>query len=154
MRSHLLLGSVLLMGICSAATANDADVAAVKDVLSRYKSSLEALNLEGVDPLFATDNQVVESGKVEGGYTDYRDNHIGPELGHFASFDFSDYQVSVRVDGHIAWTTETYRYTIKLKDKPEPIIRQGVATSVLRKSDGDWKIVQTHSSSRTPKPGN
>src|SRR3546814_6024426 len=83
---------------------------------------------------------------------DYRDHHIGPELGHFASFKFSDYTVTVRLEGPIALATETYRYTIVLKDKPEPIERQGVATSVLKKSEGTWKIVSMHSSSRGPKP--
>ncbi|KAF1723468.1 hypothetical protein CSC76_15270 [Pseudoxanthomonas mexicana] len=89
---------------------------------------------------------------MEGTYADYRDHHIGPELGHFESFQFSDYVVKVRLEGPIALATETYRYTIRLKDKPEPIERQGVATSVLRKSDGEWRIVSMHSSSRTPKP--
>nr|WP_238395011.1 nuclear transport factor 2 family protein [Pseudoxanthomonas mexicana] len=73
-------------------------------------------------------------------------------MGHFESFQFSDYVVKVRLEGPIALATETYRYTIRLKDKPEPIERQGVATSVLRKSDGEWRIVSMHSSSRTPKP--
>src|SRR3546814_199442 len=36
----------------------------VKAVLSSYKVALEALDLTGVERLFATDNQVVESGKV------------------------------------------------------------------------------------------
>lgn len=133
-------------------SADEADTAAVKSVLATYKKALEKLDLTGVEALFAPDNQVVESGKVEGGYADYRDHHIGPELGHFNSFTFSDYTVAVRLEGPIALATETYRYTIVLKDKPEPIERQGVATSVLKKIDGQWKIVSTHSSSRTPKP--
>lgn len=145
----LLLSSAGLAPAQSAAT--DADTVAVKAVLASYKSALERLDLTGVERLFAPDNQVVESGKVEGGYADYRDHHIGPELGHFASFKFSDYTVAVRLEGPIALATETYRYTIRLKDKPEPIERQGVATSVLKKSDGQWQIVSTHSSSRVPK---
>src|SRR3546814_13936664 len=116
--------------------AQTAVAAAVKAVLSSYKVALEALDLTGVERLFATDNQVVESGKVEGGYADYRDHHIGPELGHFASFKFSDYTVTVRLEGPIALATETYRYTIVLKDNPEPIERQGVATKIGRAGVG------------------
>ena len=149
----LLLALLLLFtaGLTTAQPATDADTVAVKAVLASYKSALERLDLAGVEQLFAPDNQVVESGKVEGGYADYRDHHIGPELGHFASFKFSDYTVAVRLEGPIALATETYRYTIVLKDKPEPIERQGVATSVLKKSDGQWQIVSTHGSSRLPK---
>ena len=154
MRALLSLFAILLLsntGLAMAQSAN-ADTTAVKTVLSSYKAALEKLDLTGVDALFAPDNQVVESGKVEGGYADYRDHHIGPELGHFKTFKFSDYAVAVRLEGPIALTTETYRYTIVLKDKPEPIERQSVTTSVLKKIDGQWKIVSTHSSSRTPKP--
>ena len=154
MRAVLSLLAFLLLstpGLATAQPAADADTVAVKAVLASYKSALERLDLAGVEQLFAPDNQVVESGKVEGGYADYRDHHIGPELGHFASFKFSDYTVAVRLEGPIALATETYRYSIRLKDKPEPIERQGVATSVLKKSDGQWQIVSTHSSSRAPK---
>lgn len=154
MRAVLSLLAFLLLstpGLATAQPAADADTVAVKAVLASYKSALERLDLAGVEQLFAPDNQVIESGKVEGGYADYRDHHIGPELGHFASFKFSDYSVAVRLEGPIALATETYRYTIVLKDKPEPIERQGVATSVLKKSDGQWQIVSTHSSSRVPK---
>lgn len=135
-----------------AQSANETDTAAVKSVLSSYKSALERLDLTGVEELFALQNQVIESGKVEGRYADYRDNHIGPELGHFKAFRFLDYAVDVRLEGPIAIATETYRYTIVLEGKPEPIERQGVATSALKKVDGQWKIVSMHSSSRAPRP--
>lgn len=128
-----------------------ADEAAVKSVLGQYKQALERLDLTGVDTLFAPQNTVVESGKVEGGYADYLANHIGPELDHFRTFEFSDYAVDVRIEGDTALATETYRYTIELKDKPEPIVRQGVATSALKRSGDTWQILSMHSSSRTPK---
>jgi uncharacterized protein (TIGR02246 family) len=149
-----LLAAVLLAISFSAAAQSpeDHEVTAVKAVLAAYKGALEKQDLTGVEALFASDNQVVESGKVEGSYVDYRDHHIGPELAEFKSFTFSDYAVNVRLEGPIALATETYRYTIVLKDKPDPIERQGVATSVLKKIDGQWRILSTHSSSRTPKP--
>jgi uncharacterized protein (TIGR02246 family) len=149
----LLATVVLAFGLPAAAhSPEEHETAAVKAVLAAYKAALEKQDLAGVEALFAPDNQVVESGKVEGSYADYRDHHIGPELAHFKSFRFSDYVVDVRLEGAIALATETYRYTIVLKDKPDPIERQGVATSVLKKLDGQWRIISTHSSSRTPKP--
>ncbi len=157
MRTILILITSLLLsltGVATAQTAQSNDITRVKAVLSTYKTALERLDLTGVDKLFADGNEVVESGKVEGGYADYLANHIGPELGHFDSFKFSDYKVTVRVEGKFAWATETYRYAIRLKDKakPELIERQGVASSVLKKIGGEWKIVSMHSSTRTPRP--
>jgi uncharacterized protein (TIGR02246 family) len=125
---------------------------AIKAVLAAYKTALERRDLTGVDELFSERNEVIESGKVEGSYADYVAHHIGPELEHIQRFTFKDYAVTVEQAGDIAWATETYRYTIVLPDRAEPIVRQGVATSVLQRQDGAWKIRALHSSSRAPKP--
>lgn len=155
MRTLRSLSVILLLASSpfTAAQAEDAaDATAVKSVLSSYKSALERQDLTGVEQLFAAVNEVIESGKIEGTYANYRDHHIGPELGHFKSFKFFDYIVNVRLEGELALATETYRYKIELKDKPEAIERTGAASSVLKKIDGQWRILSMHNSSRTPKP--
>jgi ketosteroid isomerase-like protein len=131
-----------------------AEKEAVKTVLKSYKDAIQALNAEATLNLFSQDSQVFESGGSEGTYTNYLEHHLGPELHHFNSFVFSDYKVSVLVDLPYAFTTETYIYSIDLKANEEKgreaqiINKKGVATSVLRKTDGAWKIMKTHSSSR------
>ena len=105
--------------------------------------------------MFAKDSEVYESGGVEGSYTHYIEHHLGPELGHFKSFVFSDYEIDVQVDAPYAFTTETYIYTIVLipddKGNSRTIKKKGVATSILKKVEGKWKIIKTHSSSRNKK---
>ena len=147
-RSWVLLLGVVFAGPTLAVSPEEE----VKAVLAQYQAALETLDLTGVDALFAESNEVIENGKVEGSYADYRDHHIGPELAHIESFAFSDYTVRVKLEGPIALSTETYRYTIRLKDAAEPIVRQGVATNVLARTEGRWKILSHHSSSRVPKP--
>ena len=131
------------------------DRQAVEAVLKNYKNALQNLTTEGTFDLFLEDSKVFESGGEEGTYTNYIEHHLGPELGHFKSFTFSDYEIDVQVDGAYAFTTETYVYTIVLKpnDKGEgrTISKKGIATSILKKVDGKWKIVKTHSSSRDKK---
>lgn len=152
MRPFLLASILLLVSFGSLSAQSGAgDVAAVESVLAQYKSALERLNLDGVDALFAPENVVVESGKLEGDYAEYLSNHIGPELGHISSFEFSNYAVRTRVEGELALATETYHYTLALKDKAEPIVRQGVNTVVLKKLDGRWRIISMHMSSRPAK---
>lgn len=148
------LAALLLAGATMAAPAAAAsdDTAAIKAVLATYKTALERRDLTGVDALFAERNEVIESGKVEGSYADYVTHHIGPELGHIQRFTFDDYAVTVEQAGDIAWATETYRYTIVLPDRADPMVRQGVATTVLERQEGAWKIRAMHSSSRAPKP--
>ena len=115
-----LLLSLPLLGHAATPTP-DPDEAAVKAVLASYKSALERRDLTGTEALFADANTVAESGKLEGSYLDYVAHHIGPELGHFERFAFSDYAVRVERVGDVAWATETYRYVIELKPRAEPI---------------------------------
>lgn len=136
----------------SKATTDKEDVLTV---MKAYKDALQNLTTDGTFELFTEDSKVFESGGVEGSYTHYIEHHLGPELGHFKSFTFSDYEIDVQVDGNYAFTTETYVYTIVLKpnEKGESriIAKKGVATSILKKIDEKWKIIKTHSSSRNKK---
>lgn len=125
---------------------------AVLKVMKTYKDALQNLTTEGTFDLFTKDSEVFESGGAEGTYTHYIEHHLGPELDHFKKFEFSDYGIDVKVDEPYAFTTENYVYTIVLqpddKGNSRTIEKKGVATSILKKIDGKWKIIKTHSSSR------
>ncbi len=131
-----------------------AEKEAVTIVMKSYKDAIQNLTSEGTLELFTKEATVFESGGSEGTYANYLEHHLGPELGHFNSFIFSDYTIDVEVDMPYAFTTETYIYTIDLKANEEKgreariIKKKGVATSDLKKIDGKWMITKTHSSSR------
>ena len=128
--------------------AQNKDVEAVKTVLRKYNNAIEKLNVEGTEKLFTQDSQIFESGGSEGTYAHYLEHHLIPEFKDFTSFKYSDYKVDSKVDGKYAFATETYNYTLVLaKDKTE-VKRKGVATSVLKKVNGEWKIMISHNSSR------
>jgi ketosteroid isomerase-like protein len=133
-------------------TAVNAEEAAVRSVLAQYKSAIERLDATGTDSLFTKNSTIFETGGVEGNYSNYLAKHLGPELGHFKSFKFSDYKVEVHLLGPTAaHAIETYKYRIETKSG-ETVERLGVATSVLTKENGRWKIVMMHNSGRKPKP--
>jgi len=119
-------------------------------VLSNYHNAIENLDAAGTENLFSKESQIFESGGVEGTYAHYLEHHLGPELKAFTSFKFSDYKADVVIDGIYAFVTETYNYTIVLAEDERIIERKGVATSILKKINGEWKIVKSHSSSRNP----
>ncbi|MBA2746265.1 MAG: nuclear transport factor 2 family protein [Flavisolibacter sp.] len=129
------------------ATAQKSDIEAVKQTLDSYKQKIESLDTSGVAQLFVADSKVIEQAKDEGTISHYLEHHLGPELKDFKSFKFSNYKVDVQLNGAYAYSTESYIYTIILKDGKE-IRSQGFATSLLQKIKGQWKIVQTHSSFR------
>lgn len=121
--------------------------AEVELVLSTYKDALESLDVSDTQSLFTQNSRIFETGKYEGSYSDYLAHHIGPELGHFESFTFSDYEVDVQFEGPVALASETYNYRIEIEGR-EPVERQGVATSALVQDDGEWRIAVMHNSSR------
>lgn len=124
------------------------DKEAVKNVLRQYYTAIEKLDLSGTEKLFTNDSQIFESGGSEGTYGHYLEHHLTPEFKDFTSFKYSDYKVDIKVDDKYAFATETYIYTLVLaKDKIE-VKRKGIATSVLKKIKGEWKIMINHNSSR------
>ena len=66
----------------------------------------------------------------------------------FKSFTFSDYKVDTTVSGEYAFSTETYNYTIVVAKDDKVLKRKGISTSVLKKMNGQWKIMMSHNSSR------
>ena len=124
------------------------DSDAVKWVLKQYNLAVEKLDVTGTEKLFTADSKIYESGGSEGNYAHYLEHHLTPELKEFKSFKFSDYVVEVQIDGKYAFTTETYNYTIIIAKDNSEVKRKGVATSVLKKVKGEWKIMISHNSSR------
>ena len=150
MKASPLFIFVTALGLMTVGRASEAaDLAAIKSAVTRYKESMEALDASKAQDLFVADSQVFESGGVEGTFAHYLEHHIGPELGEFKEFTYRDYQLEVRLEGMFALATESYVYHIVVKADGRVVERQGVATSVLKKIDGQWKFIQTHSSSRT-----
>lgn len=136
--------------VAAAKASTETEVAAVRAVLAQFKSATERLDATGTEALFTTDSAIFETGGVEGSYSNYLAHHLGPELKAFKSFKFSDYKVDVRLEGPVALATETYSYRLETKTG-EIAERRGVATSVLKKIGGQWKILSMHNSARKPK---
>jgi uncharacterized protein (TIGR02246 family) len=130
-------------------TVVESEATAVTNVLAAYKTALERLDASGTEQLFTADSAIFESGGSEGTYSNYLAHHLSPELKEFKSFTFSNYQISVRFEGPLALVTESYTYRIVTKTG-ETAERLGVATSILKKIGGRWKILSMHNSSRRP----
>ena len=124
----------------------------VEKVLKDYKKALESIHLDQTGILFSKDSEIFESGGVEGSHNQYLEHHLRPEFKDFSSLSFTNYFVDVRMAYPYAFTTETYNYSVELgasvQDNPQNLELKGVATSVLKKENGVWKIIKRHISSR------
>lgn len=146
MKKIFITALILFTAVLSFAQNKEADAA--KAVLNQYKAAVEKLDVTGTEKLFTTDSKIFESGGSEGNYAHYLEHHLGPEFKEFKSFKYSDYKVDVKVDGNYAFATETYNYTIIIAKDNMEVKRKAVATSVLKKVKGEWKIMVSHNSSR------
>jgi len=142
----------------SAATANMDDEAAVREALQKSALSFEKNDLTMASQVWANDESltVFESGHANYGWTDYRDHHLGPEMGEMKNTKYSFSDIKIHLAGKTAWAT--FKYTISADvgetGKMRHVEGGGLGTAVLEQRDGQWRIVHWHSSAprRTPAP--
>lgn len=144
--------------LAPASLAQTAEEKAVRDVLTREAAAVEKGDLSALDKIWANseDVTVFESGHANYGWTDYRNNHLAPELKEFQNTKYSFSDLKIKVDGKTAWAT--FKYALEASIGGRNIQSGGLATAVLEKRDGRWQIVHWHSSaprrqaSPTPTP--
>ena len=135
-------------------SAKTNEVKAVTDVLTRAAQAVEKGDLAALDKIWANseDVTVFESGHANFGWNDYRNNHLAPELKEFKNTKYAFSDLKVKVDGRTAWAT--FKYSISAEIEAKKIEGGGLATAILEKREGKWRIVHWHSSAprRTPSP--
>jgi ketosteroid isomerase-like protein len=143
-------GSILF----STVAAQTNEVKAVTDVLTKEAAAVEKGDLAALDKIWANseDVTVFESGHANYGWTDYRNNHLAPELKEFKNTKYSFSDLKVKVDGKTAWAT--FKYLLAADIGTRRIESGGLGTAILEKRDGRWQIVHWHSSAprRQPSP--
>lgn len=160
MRRHLRLWFMIVVGapfwasfahlpICAA----DSEPA-VQQVLARYAAALEKGELSAIEKLWAQDETltVFENGYANYGWADYRDHHLGPELGEMKNTKFVISDVRVKAADKTAWAT--FKYSIAADLKERHVEGAGLGTAVLELRSDGWRIVHWHTSSprRPPAP--
>lgn len=150
----LALVAGLALALQRGATAQSNDEAAVRDVLTQNAAAFERGDLATLNRLWANDEAVLvfENGHANTGWTDYRDNHLVPEMREMRNTRYALTDIRPRVTGDTAWAT--FRYTIAANIGSRRIDSGGLGTAVLERRDGRWQIVHWHTSAprRPPQP--
>ena len=135
-------------------SAQTNEVKAVTDVLTKEAQAVEKGDLAALDKIWANteDVTVFESGHANYGWNDYRNSHLAPELKEFKNTKYTFSDLKVKVDGKTAWATFKYKLTAEIEVRK--IESGGLATAILEKREGKWRIVHWHSSAprRAPSP--
>jgi ketosteroid isomerase-like protein len=154
LRVFLLIAMVITAAIGagkkSQASTQDNDEAAVRAAILKSASTFETNDMPGATQVWAADESlsVFESGHANYGWADYRNNHLGPEMAEMKNTKYAFSDIKIHLAGNTAWATMKYTISADVMDngKPRHVDGGGLATVVLEKRDGRWRIVHWHSS--------
>ncbi len=123
----------------------------VVQTLKSYAAAVQSKDIDEIEKYVVTseDFTVFEGGHINWGWPDYRNNHLAPELKTFLEFQYNYQNIKAQVLGDMAYATLKYNIAIKMKEREE-VSGEGLATAVLIKKAGQWKIQHMHTS-RIPK---
>ncbi len=93
----------------------------------------------------------IESGGQNEGLDDLINHHVVPEADAFDGFELKIDNLEVHVEGDFAWVLTDNEIKAKVKRDGRVIHNKGHGTYLLRKVDGEWKVIHSHSSSRPVK---
>jgi uncharacterized protein (TIGR02246 family) len=117
-----------------------------------YDAAFNAKDLEKLATMYHPDVTIFEGSGINRGWVDYRDNHLGPELKSFQNLQWSHSNLVIHMLGDSA-AYVTADYGIKYQVGEKPVDSGGIATHVLVKDGGAWKIRHSHTASRRRAPG-
>ncbi|HBL93713.1 MAG TPA: DUF4440 domain-containing protein [Hyphomonas sp.] len=145
-----ILATALITIATGHAMASPADDAQIRDIIADIERGWETgdgapfrehlLNFE--------EARYFESGGENTGLDDLVDHHVTPEKDAIPDLDLSFENIQINYEADFAWALADTAITGTLAKTGEHLDRTGKQTILLRRVDGVWKVVHTHSSSR------
>lgn len=133
------------------AAAPSAQVASVIQTIQALFAAAERGDLAALDSIYAGDSLlVIEGAGINRGWTDYRDNHLAPELKDFQNFRYRPFEIEARVSGNLAWATFRYALTADLANGKADVVGRG--TAILERHGNRWIVRLTQTASRARRP--
>ena len=94
----------------------------------------------------------VESGGQNEGLRDLVDHHVVPEKDALAGLLLDFDKVETHVEGDFAWAVADVEVRAEIRADGRTIHKRGYETFLFRRVAGVWKVVHTHSSTRSVAP--
>lgn len=143
-----ILVGAMAWGLGTVAAAQESpDVKAITAVFAEYDRAFNAKDLERLAAFYHPEVTVYEGGGINPGWADYRDRHLGPELKAFNNLKFEHIKIVVRMIGPDA-AYVTGEYLLDATMEAREVKSGGLATYVMIRDAGQWKIRHSHTSSK------
>jgi len=154
-RWRFLLVPVLIWcgAVGTALRAQAGEETAVRRVVEAVASLQEANDIAGLDTLFAPNPwvEIIEGSGVNHGWTDYRNNHLKPELAEMQHLRFRFFDITPQVRGNVAWAP--FRYELAADTPSGHVDVEGRGTAILERHGRRWLVVHLHTSGRRKTQG-
>ena len=143
-----LAGGILCVGFALGGEGQDGSHDTMfADFLASYDEAFNAKDLDTLAMFYDPEVTIFEGGGVNRGWADYRDHHLGPELEAFEDLKFGHSDVrAFPLSAESAYVTAEYHLETRYQERDVDVT--GLATLLLVKKDGHWKIRHSHTSSR------
>ena len=146
----LLTAMLAVAGTVFAETADDDDRQALVEIVQAVEIGWE--NGDGVPFrkhfLDFEGARYVETGGQNEGLTDLVEHHVEPEGDALADFDLIFSNVETHIEGNFAWAIVDVELKATIVRTDRYIHKRGYETFLFRRTDGECKVVHTHSSTR------
>ncbi|MFT5233094.1 MAG: hypothetical protein ACI9UK_001311 [Candidatus Krumholzibacteriia bacterium] len=93
----------------------------------------------------------VESGGQNSSLQDLIENHVEPEGDALAELTLDFSEIDVNFEDGFAWAIASVRVKATIKSDGRKIDKKGYETFLFRDVEGTWRVVHTHSSTRSVK---
>lgn len=147
MKNKLLL--LLAFAAASVSAATPGTASGPEAALASFHAALVAGDKARVLALMAPDVAIYESGYVERSRAEYASHHLGGDMEFAKTATRKVLRQNERTDGNMAVVWQETETTGTSRGKPVHVF--GTETALLEKSDGSWRIVHVHWSSRKSK---
>jgi ketosteroid isomerase-like protein len=147
---HNMLAAIIAIGVFVAPGLVNAVQSPQEQVQAFFKAYDEAFNARDINKLgtmYHPDVTVFEGAGIDRTWAAYRDNHLGPELKMFQDLAFAHTNVVVIVLGPDA-AYVTADYSIKYAAGDRKVDSGGIATHILVRDGGIWKIRHSQTAAR------
>ena len=147
--ARLAVGTCMLVGLTGvSAQSRETEVVAF---FKAYDAAFNAKDLDRLAAMYHPEVTIFEGSGINRGWVDYRDNHLGPELKSFQDLQWAHSNIVVHLLGDSA-AYVTADYAIKYKMGERAVDSGGIATHVLVKEQGAWRIRHSHTAARRRAP--
>lgn len=126
--------------------------AEIQAFFKTYDAAFNAKDIGALGAFYHPDLTVFEGGGIDRTWAVYRDRHLGPELKAFQNLQWAHSNIEVHMLGPNA-AYVTAEYSIKYQTGERQVDSGGIATHILIKEDGRWRIRHSQTAARRRAPG-